>query len=138
MKIAKVLIGLYIQIFSTKDHSALRTINPHDGAVKSVIFLQNQQTLSGSNDKTVKIWDITSKTQLNVLEGHADHVNTVAASNCNPNLVFSGSSDHTVKLWDVRSNCCTLTLDHKAPVRSILIFPGSGLLVSAGKKIYIF
>ena len=47
-------------------------------------------------------------------------------------MLNKGSYDHTVKLWDARENKCTLTMDHGAPVESVLLYPGGGLAVSVG------
>lgn len=43
-----------------------------------------------------------------------------------------GSYDHTVKLWDKRTKDCALSINHGAPVESLLMFPGGGLIASAG------
>ena len=47
-----------------------------------------------------------------------------------------GSYDHTVRLFDSRIDNCVLTVDHGAPVESVLMFPTGGMFVSAGKISY--
>ena len=50
-------------------------------------------------------------------------------------IVFLGSYDHLVKLWDFRSNekNGVLSLDHEAPVESVLMHSGGGICISSGK-----
>lgn len=47
-------------------------------------------------------------------------------------MIFTGSYDHTVRVWDLRTNDSTMTLDHGAPVESLLVYPSGALCVTAG------
>jgi len=38
-----------------------------------------------------------------------------------------------VNLYDIRCNDVVLTADHGYPVESVVMFPGGGLVISAGK-----
>ncbi len=53
---------------------------------------------SGSDDKTIKIWEVKTGTELSVIEGHSNLVNAVVFSP-DGQLLASGSSDNTVKVW---------------------------------------
>ena len=65
---------------------------------------------SGSWDKTVKLWDVTSGECLQTLEGHSNYVFSVSFSP-DGTKVASGSEDNTVKLWDVTSGECLQMLE---------------------------
>jgi WD40 repeat protein len=52
---------------------------------------------SGSDDKTVKIWDAATGAYTQTLEGHSGSVDSVAFSP-DSKLVASGSWDETVKI----------------------------------------
>ncbi|KAI8823023.1 WD40-repeat-containing domain protein [Fimicolochytrium jonesii] len=122
-----------VQLFDLGSRAILRTLRGHDGPVHVARFSPDQmQILSGSDDKTVRVWDVPTEKELAIFTGHEDYVRAAIVSQENPHLVVSSSYDHTVKLWDVRSQECTMTMRHDAPVEALLMFPGSGMLASAG------
>ena len=61
-------------------------------------MLPNGHLASGSWDKTVKIWQISTKKEIASLVGHTDSVSSVAMSH-DAKLIASGSKDKTIKLW---------------------------------------
>ena len=78
---------------------ALQTLTGHTDAVWSVAFSPDgQRIVSGSDDKTVKIWDANNGKELKTLTGHYT-VWSVAFSPDGQRIV-SGSRDNTLKIWD--------------------------------------
>ncbi len=72
--------------------------------------LDGTRVLSGSNDRTVRLWDVETGRCLRVLEGHTATVNGVAWS-ADRRHALSGSGDHTVRLWDVETGRCLRVLE---------------------------
>ncbi|WP_414622747.1 WD40 repeat domain-containing protein, partial [Calothrix sp. CCY 0018] len=69
--------------------------------VNSVAFSPDGKTLaSGSWDKTIKLWNISSGKIISTLDGHQSYVNSVAFSPDGKTLA-SGSADKTIKLWSL-------------------------------------
>ena len=56
--------------------------------------------VSGSYDKTVKVWDVATGQERATIKGHTGPVLSVALS-ADGKTIASGSSDYTVKIWDV-------------------------------------
>ncbi|KIO00211.1 hypothetical protein M404DRAFT_153493 [Pisolithus tinctorius Marx 270] len=85
----------------------------HNDAVFSVAFSPNGKTIiSGSDDKTVRIWDVERGVQVgSPLESHTDAVNSVAFSP-DGKCIVSCSNDNTIRVWDVQS-CGDIISDHE-------------------------
>ena len=92
------------------------------------------QTLaSGSDDHTVRLWDVTSGQCLKILQGHTNGVWSVAFSPDGQTLA-SGSDDHTVRLWDVTSGQCLKILQgHTNGVWSVAFSPDGQTLASGSQ-----
>src|SRR5579859_545216 len=88
----------------------LQTLEGHGSWVRSVVFSHDSRQLaSGSNDRTVKIWDAETGKCLQTLEGHGSSVTSVVFSHDSRQLA-SGSRDGTVKIWDAETGKCLQTL----------------------------
>ena len=97
-----------MSIGTLKGHSCKMVIYAHGHcfgeyipAVKSVSFSPDgKQLASGSEDKTIKLWDVANRKCLATLKGHSDAVNSVAWSPDGKTLASAGD-DSTIRLWDV-------------------------------------
>ncbi len=58
--------------------------------------------VSGSKDKTVKLWSVEPQKEVTKLKGHSLEVFSVAFSP-DGKYFASGSGDNTVKLWSIES-----------------------------------
>ena len=62
----------------------------------------NSNIVSGGQDKTVLLWEVTESEPIRKFHGHDGQINCVAF-NPDSSVVMSGSLDGAVKAWDVRS-----------------------------------
>ena len=73
----------------------------HEDSVTSIaISLDSQKIITGSADKTIKIWNMQNGSEEFTLSGHTDVVCTLAITP-DGKSVISGSYDGTMKLWDI-------------------------------------
>ena len=98
-----ILCGLfnkYLDLFDVSTHQLVKRFDSHENSVRSVAFSpKNNLIVSGSTDRTVKLWDI--KGFLVHTFNHNDLVHSVAFS---PNVErILSASDRSLKLWDVSS-----------------------------------
>jgi len=125
-----------VKLFDIKSRTQLRQFKGHSGAVKVAKFsIDAVHVLSGSNDKTMRCWDIASEQQLHCWT-HEDYIRCGCVSPSSPDLWVSGSYDHTVKIWDRRQSDShpVMTLEHGYPVEDLLIFPSGSILLSVGRN----
>ncbi len=80
---------------------SIRNFGGHSDAVSSVAFSPDgRSALSGSYDKTLKLWDVATGKEIRTFAGHTGWVSSVAFSP-DGQTALSGSWDDTLKLWDV-------------------------------------
>ncbi|MHC5760025.1 protein kinase domain-containing protein [Nostoc sp.] len=109
----------------------------HSGEVNSLAFRpilrnfsQARILASGSDDKTIKIWNLNARLQTATLQGHSDWVYAIAISPDGQTLV-SGSKDKTIKVWNLNTGKEIRTLlGHSSYVNSVAISPDGQTLVS--------
>ena len=132
MKTTVTLLILFT-VFSLNTFAQLPYISleGHKEGVGSVAFSPDGGTLaSGSDDDTIKLWDVATGHELRTLQGHTHSVYSVAFSPDGSKLA-SGSSDDTIKLWDVATGRELRTLQgHTHSVYSVAFSPDGSKLAS--------
>jgi WD40 repeat protein/serine/threonine protein kinase len=120
----------------------LRTFSGHESLVRSVAFSPDgKQSISGSRDNTMRLWDIESGTTLRIFKTHGDALPSQFFANWQESvayspdgrIVVSGGHDHVVRVWNVLTGTLERTFqDHRDAVRSVAISPDGVMGVSAG------
>ncbi|QMS89793.1 ribosome assembly protein 4 [Nostoc edaphicum CCNP1411] len=134
LTVATLQQAVYLKPNEKKENRAIEvnTLEGHSSWVNSVVFSPDgQQLASASDDKTIKIWDVSSGKLLKSLTGHSSRVISVAYSP-NRQQLASASLDKTIKIWDVSSGKILKSLTgHSSAVISVAYSPNGQQLASA-------
>ncbi len=122
------------EAFSLRELSShsIVTLGGHTGSVRSVAFSPDSTMLaSGSQDSTIKLWDIATKENIATLR-HTHRVRSVAFSTDSKTLA-SGAHDGTVRLWDIATKENIATLEEHTRAVRVAFSPDSTMLASGSQ-----
>jgi WD40 repeat protein len=87
----------------------VHAFDQHGRTATGVVFTPDGRALSGSMDKSIRLWDVRTGKELREFHGHEAGVTSVAIS-ADGNRILSGSLDKTARLWDAHCGkelyCC--------------------------------
>ncbi|WP_372369921.1 DUF4062 domain-containing protein [Candidatus Uabimicrobium sp. HlEnr_7] len=88
-----------LKIFDIESAECTATLFGHSDWVHKVIFIDETTIVSGSEDATIRFWDITrAKPEERV--GHRDHISSICL-NKKTSQIMTASFDKKIMLWDV-------------------------------------
>jgi len=95
----------------------------HEGSISRVRFVDDEQAISTSGDKSQILWDINTQNIASQFFGHDADVLCLDISQ-DKNNYLTGSIDKTSKLWDIRTGEAVLNFTgHGSDINSIKYFP---------------
>ena len=107
------------------------TLLGHTDWVRSLCCTKDElRLISGSNDMTVRIWDIETGETIQILSGLDRGVRCVCMSSDDKHIIC-GAEDNTVRTWDLETGCPIRILrGHTDWVTSVCGIPGTDIIVS--------
>jgi WD40 repeat protein len=112
-----------------------KKIKGHRDWIRSVaVSPDGKWVVSGSNDKTIKLWDLEAGTCQGTFEGHQKKIHSVAISPDGTLTASTGFTGKTMRIWDLKSGACLQVIkDEEDPFRPISVaFSPDGSLLVAG------
>lgn len=125
-------------VLNTNTGKQIATYQGHSEGIESIDFSAGLPcVVTGSLDKTIKVWDINTL-QTRVTLNHDDGIVKVACYASRPFNIFSCSLDGTIRVWDARTGTLVKTLKgHKSHVLSFEWIESKQQLVSVGEDTVI-
>ncbi|MCM1982017.1 WD40 domain-containing protein [Lyngbya confervoides] len=104
----------------------------HQNWVSAVTFCsESQRLISGSFDKTLKLWDLETGFCLKTLVGHTGWIWSVACAPASK-IIASSGDDGTIRIWNQDTGDCLQVLrGHRGSVWSLAFSPDGKRLASA-------
>ena len=117
----------------------VKELRGHTDTVFALIQLPNNLLVSGSDDRDIRIWNVTTGENVRTISNaHDDRISDFTFLK-NTNLIASASGDRSLKIWHTNDFRVREQLNyHDSRVIACTVLP-NGLLVSGGKdKIVIW
>jgi WD40 repeat protein len=135
-KLKSVKIPSLLQKFNENKYNPkpaiVQLLEGHTNTVSSVSITPDGRTLvSGSNDNTLKVWDLENGKCLCTLN-HKHRVECVWVSP-DGKIAISGGHDKILRVWDIATGVCIQTLTgHADEIKSVSVTPDGRRAVSGG------
>jgi WD40 repeat protein len=103
--------------------SQVAVLSGHAHNVRSVTFSSDGTSLvSGSDDKTLKLWDVQTGGVIKTFHGHTHLICSVSISS-NHTTIASGSYDGTIRLWNIQAGECCHVINQEQSVEYVSFSP---------------
>jgi WD40 repeat protein len=112
------------------------TLRGHTEVIYGIAFTPDgKYVVTGSGDKTVKVWETATGKEFKTFAGPAGHQNLVLSVAVSPDgtLIASGGSDNTAKLWDFPTTSPLRDIARSAGTGALAVSPDGTKLAGGGK-----
>jgi WD40 repeat protein len=117
------------------------TLEGHRDGINAVIFTPDRKyIITGSSDKSIKVWSVKTGKEIKNLLGHSDYITSLSITKDGKYLA-SSSWDGTVNIWSLKKWKILTTLEGKfSYINSVAFSPTDKIIAFGGtdKKIFIF
>ncbi|PSB50284.1 hypothetical protein C7B77_22960 [Chamaesiphon polymorphus CCALA 037] len=89
---------------------------------------------TGSEDTTIRLWNIDTGEGLGILTGHQQSIDTIVFHPHKSGLLYSSGKDSLIKLWNIKTAAELISIDsQQAKINCLAISPDGKLLISASR-----
>jgi WD40 repeat protein len=129
-----LFILLIIPFISFAQTPALETViqKGHELAVITLAVSPDSNFVAtGSKDKSVKIWELSTGREVRSFLGHEKTVNCVRFTP-DGKFLLSGSNDKTIRIWEVNSGKIIITIPTEDYIMDIAVDPAMKYMIAGG------
>jgi WD40 repeat protein len=120
----------FIRQFDLTNNRLQATWKGHDDTIYALkISPDNQQLLTGSADKLVKLWNRQTRQLVSLYEGHTNHVLGVDFNHDGSQIASTGA-DMETKIWDVKSKEQVVSLGNRKTALASLDWNADGRILA--------
>ena len=110
------------------------SLEGHTNRVTRIVFSPDGATLaSASDDRTIRLWNVATRTHKHTLTGHTSDIYSVAFSPDGRTLA-SGSGNGKIRLWNATTGQYRVTLEGHRDVVSSVAFSPDGATLASGSS----
>jgi WD40 repeat protein len=110
----------------------MRILSGHTDKISaSAITPDGRRVVSGSHDRTVRIWDLDRGRELLTFQGHESAVSSLAIT-ANGRFAVTGSHDGIIKVWELETGKESHTFKQGSDVVSSVVINASGRWIISG------
>lgn len=131
-----VIVAVFLPRFDTLLAQSLETVvqQGHELAVVSLsVSPDSNYILTGSRDKSAKLWEYHSGREVRSFLGHEATVRTTAFS-ADGKYVITGSNDRTIRIWRIDDGSIRLEWPMDDVVTSVAVDPHSRFIAGGGNS----
>lgn len=134
--------GYILLVTPTLHSKILHSFLAHSAEITKIEYLYKydpiqKQSATISDDGTLQIWDILTKSRLHLFAHSKEPLRALALTKSNPDMIATGSLDGFIRVYDIgKANAPIAVINTHVQV-NCLIFPlvaSSGFILSAGKS----
>jgi tetratricopeptide (TPR) repeat protein len=111
----------------------------HSSSILAAAFSPDGgRVLTGSTDKTIRLWEVETGKELHLLEGHRSHIRSVAFSP-DGRFALSGALDATARLWDLETAKEVRSFEGpRMPIQCVAFSPDGRRVLAGGNDKTLF
>jgi len=115
-----------IHLWNINNGTLIHQFRGHSGSTFPLTALLHERFASGSSDKTVRIWDIPTRSCIRILKGHCSGIIGLEAHN---NLLAAFTEKNRARLWNIDTGACLREFYNSNALCLSAVFTLEGLLV---------
>lgn len=122
-----------LRYWSTFDPENEKSVTHSEAITCYYLTYDGQTIVTGSHDKSLKVWEVSSGKLTQILVGHEASVSCVHIAALKPSLIISGSMDCNSIVWDMTTGTEMFTLQgHTANVSNVRLALDGSMALTAG------